>query len=212
MLIMSLNVGIWTRNRKRTDANYWKRRAQAMCDMIKVKNPDIICFQEMWWPHNLFVPKGYRRIGGTSPEHPIYCRKGLKVSRRMWRTYFSFAEIDGVDVYNVHSHWNAKINTEVCRDIADMYRYQSAPRIIAGDFNNSLSVLAPILPGVSHARTECGLPLADTFLNFTRPESHGEIDHIFTNGVRVLDFSICHKIGCVRISDHGALLMNYSYI
>lgn len=204
MKIMTLNVGIWTRNWRRSDTHYWLTRARAMKNMIKEQKPDVICFQELWFPHNLWIPKGYRKILGTGLEHPIYCRKGLKATHSSFHFFWSEATVEGTDIFCVHSRWEAKYNQKVCRQLRDMYRYSSRPAVLSGDFNNSWATLSPLLPELATARGS--LPQKDTFRNFTRPESHGELDHILTTAGSVEHFALINEDNPFAFSDHLALV------
>ena len=81
LLILSFNVREWTRDTDESQDTYWKRRMEAMEKMIGDVNPDIICLQEVLPPVGRYIPDEYR-TAGVSVSHPIYVRKGLKVSRR----------------------------------------------------------------------------------------------------------------------------------
>jgi len=180
MKIMTFNVGIWTRNIRRSDPNWWKPRYKAMRDFIANERPDIICLQEALFPTDIYLkPKGYK-FAGFSITHPIFVRKSAKVTYHRFGIHHEIAVVDGMTVINIHSHWDEGI---LLQDIEFVNKWSNGKTIACGDFNNSFFAIRSggIADHLYSARCRMGLPERDTFVNFNNPDSHGEIDHLFFN-------------------------------
>jgi len=215
MKILSFNIREIYRDLGTTEYN-WKFRMKAMNNMLKDINPDIICFQEMTFPANLFIPKGYKRVG-LSVSHPIYIRKEFKYSKHKFRIHEESALITinenfSFTIINIHSHWNKKTLNNTIKYIKS---FENTPYIACGDFNNTASEINDYsLSYENNIRVVGNYPEKDTFINFTKPEeSHGEIDHFYSNFV--LDTSFSYKIiedtysSLTRISDHYPILLEF---
>ena len=129
MRIMTFNVGIWTRNRKKSDCFYWRSRMQAMYRMILAQEPDVICFQELWFPASRYIPKHYRKVFGTGLEHPIYVRKGIKAGLGLWCIHWSMARIEGIRIFSIHGHWNKQKKERLCNTVRKIYSKDLTPAI-----------------------------------------------------------------------------------
>lgn len=206
MRVLSLNVGIWTRNWKRSDTNYWLKRARVMSRVVESLNVDVICFQEMWFPMSMFVPKGYRKVRGTGWEHPIYVRDGIgDVHKSSFHITWSSAVVNSVEVVNVHTRWESRILKRTCEGIVNHCDESPYLSLLCGDFNNSWGAVKGYLPkSFESVREVLDEPMKDTFEHFTKPKSHGEIDLFVTDGVLVpLYYDVyLSSDGGIRFSDH----------
>ena len=207
MRLLSFNVRVWTRDTDKSSPDYWKTRMTAMKKMIEDINPDIICFQEMSYPTQTYVPSNYKRCGLLTASHHIYCRKGIHVGKTGYNVHWNYADIDGVRVICVHGIWTEKM-LSVSQNIQDAVKGKT---IMAGDFNINISECHGYgFP--SSVRETLGLDAEDTFINWKRPETeHKEIDHVFVYGGLVPSgYEIIKDgYGADRISDHYPVLVTY---
>ena len=209
--ILSLNIRIWTRDTKRQSEHWWVARYRKIHDYIKEQNPDIICLQEVWWPAKYVLRLsrlGYKKTGwGFS--HPIYVRKGAKVSKRAVSVFSTMAIVDKVQYFSVHAHWEEKLFQRAMRWILD--RWLALPHnrcIAAGDFNRSdiISISSAVV--LDSVRQELGLKAKDTFANYKRPkQSHGEIDHFFVD-IQIEPQS--YEVGPSDLSDHRPIALTFN--
>ena len=209
--ILSLNVGIWTRNRKKSDPFYWKDRMKAMKRMLEDQDPDIICFQELWFPANLFIPKKYKKIFGTGLEHPIYIKKGLKHGLGKFSYYWSMVKVEGMRVFSIHGHWDKEITESICDSVKGVCMKDSTPAILAGDWNVECKALQQYVQPLTSAREDCGLPREVTYVHFHDPRRAGEIDHFILYHVCPKNYGIVHNgYGSPdgRISDHYPIIVS----
>lgn len=215
--IMSFNVGIWTRNRKKSDPFYWKTRMIGMKAMLQDRNPDVICFQELWFPATLYIPKGYKKIFGTGLEHPIYVKKGLKYSIGIFSIFWSMAKVEGIRIFSVHGRWNTKITERLCNNLKKIYAQDLRPAILAGDWNVEYEDLYKQTQLLTSARVEKGLERKDTYIHFYDNTRHGELDHILlyrsiVNNYKIIkDYALTPKGRVVRMSDHYPILVEIWY-
>ena len=212
MKVLSFNIREIYRDLGKTETN-WKSRMCAMKKMIKDINPDIICFQEMTFPANLYIPVGYKRVG-FSINHHIYIWKSFTYKEHKFKIHEESAKIttdknQTFYIINVHSHWDPKILKKTVEYINTFKQ----PYIACGDFNNFIyDISAAGLSETLNLRFEAGLPAEDTFINFDRPEeSHGEIDHFYSNFVSEFKYSIIKDLygSPCRISDHYPILLEF---
>jgi len=203
MKILSFNVRVWTRDTKSEDGGrYWKNRMKKMRDMINDLHPDIICFQELMFPANCYVPKDYKRVN-ISINHPIYVHKSIPTKNHKFKIH-----LDAVTVYNtvriidVHSHWNQDIIKKNCEQIKEDFRHSGNNFcIVCGDFNNTPDTI--YLDGFKRIPFE---EEKDTFINWNRPEeSHGIIDHFYVFGFDGTA-KVITEYG--KISDHYPILFD----
>ena len=192
--VISFNVRIWTRDLDSASIKYWKHRMEKMKQMLIDYNPDVILFQELMFPVNFYIPKGYKRVG-LSIQHPIYIKKNLKYKKHKIKIHLDSSLINinnkWIKFINVHSHWNRNILIKNCNQIEKQFFYNM---IIGGDFNNSY-VDIPLR--LSHVELN-----ENTFINFNRPtESYGIIDHFYYHGdLKLIKSEVVKQYG--RISDH----------
>ena len=205
LTVLSFNVRLWTRDTDAREPTFWRTRMAAMERMIEDVAPDVICFQEFMAPVGNYVPDGYRRVGVTV-GHPIYVRKGLKASHHAVSRYWDACVVDGIQIINVHSNWEASARE---RTVNQVNGRLTGCDIACGDWNNSLKVIEACGLKMESARVLLGIPAEDTFANFTRPEeSHGEIDHFFVKGVTPLAYRmVTDGYGCQKMSDHYPVVM-----
>jgi endonuclease/exonuclease/phosphatase family metal-dependent hydrolase len=200
---MSFNVRVWTRDRDKKSPYYWKTRMEKMKQMITIVNPDIICFQELSFPANLYVPKEYKRVG-LSISHPIYIRKNMSFTKHTFNIHMDSAIVRGYLIINVHSHWNKKILKRNCKQIEKFAKHRIEV-IVCGDFNNK--ELDINLPSFTHVSFDHNI---DTFVNFKRPlESHGVIDHFYSKNVPLSSVKVLYGYG--EISDHRPIICETNY-
>lgn len=104
MRVISLNCRVWTRDTDRKSPRWWRRRMERIRRFITDEAPDVLCLQELSFPANLWIPKGYRRVG-LSASHHIYVRRGIKARPLWFSIHHNAAEVEGVRVINVHGTW-----------------------------------------------------------------------------------------------------------
>lgn len=196
MKVMSLNCRVWTRDTGRRSPRHWRRRMERIRRFIIDEAPDVLCLQELSFPMNLWIPKGYRRVG-LSASHHIYVRKGVKARPLWFAVHHNAAEVDGIRIINVHGTWRK------CMDkVWERLRKESRrlPCLIAGDFNHRSGTVADRLG----ART---LDTGDavTFRrNFTG--SSGSVDHCVSFG---LPWVSCRVVrDSFMMSDHLPLVID----
>lgn len=202
MKILSLNVRIWTRDIKDDFVENWKERMKRIKWVINYINPDVICFQELIFPANLYIPKQYKRVN-ISFHHPIYVKKDIPIKNHKFRIHFDAVTIyDIIRIYNVHSHWNKKIIDKNIKQIEqDIRESEKIFCVACGDFNNSKeNINFKLLERVPFENE------VDTFVNWNRPEeSHGIIDHFY-----VRNFGGTAEVlnNYDTLSDHYPILLN----
>ena len=184
MKILTLNVRQWSRDLKCKAPTHWKKRAVKIAELIRRENPDIILFQELTFPMTLFIPREYKRATLFSISHHIYCRREYRVWNREWHLHWCKAritycpadtakEIVAVNVFSVHSHWDRKIYTQVAEQLIDEYKkHRPFVTIAGGDWNVDPDTMERRLRPLAICRTH-----EDTFQNWTKFESHGELDY-----------------------------------
>lgn len=204
MKILSLNCRNWNRDTDKTSSAYWKDRMEAMSRMIRDKQPDIICFQEMIAPMGQYVPDGWKRVG-ISVSHHIYVRKGLKAKNHKFCIHFEQTDIEGIRIFCVHGKWTDKVTDELCDDLSKNVR-NVGKAVAMGDFNVPVAALnARNLP--TTARQKLGMLEVDTFHHFSK-DQHGEIDHAILWGLIPAAYEvITDGYGVPRISDHWPILL-----
>ena len=138
MKIISLNCRVWTRDTKRGSERFWVKRMERVRSFILEQDPDVLCLQELSFPANLWVPKGYRRVG-LSISHHIYVRKGVKARPLWFAVHHNAAEVDGVRVINVHGTWRRCMEKVWVRL---RKKAGKGPCVIAGDFNHRSRTVA----------------------------------------------------------------------
>ena len=211
--IISLNIRTLYRDTKRQSEHWWVARYRAIHDYIKEQNPDVICLQEVWWPAKYVLKLGklgYKKTGwGFS--HPIYVRKGAKVSKRAVSIFSTMAIVDGVQYFSVHCRWEEELFQKAMWWIWNRREYveyiRNNPTIAAGDFNTSNYKKVENTIELYDTRASLKLPSVDTFHNYTKPESHGEIDHFFKCGpMRLLSY----EVGPSDLSDHRPIVLTFN--
>ena len=204
LTILSFNVREWTRDTDASQGTYWKGRMEAMERMIADVDPDIICFQELLPPAGRYVPDDYKKVG-MSVSHPIYVRKSMKASGHRFSIFWETCLVDGIRIINVHSRWEKKV---VQRTVDQVNGQLSQKSVACGDWNTFLPNIKKAGLLMESARELLGIPEEDTFANFTKPESHGAIDHFFIKGVTPLSYEmIVEGYGVDKISDHFPIVL-----
>ena len=204
LTILSFNVREWTRDTDSSQGTYWKDRMEAMERMIADLDPDIICFQELLPPAGRYVPDVYKQVG-MSVSHPIYVRKSMKASGHRFSIFWETCLVDGIRIINVHSRWEKKV---VQRTVYQVNGQLSQKTVACGDWNTFLPNIKKAGLLMESARELLGIPEEDTFANFTKPESHGAIDHFFIKGVTPLSYEmIVEGYGVDKISDHFPIVL-----
>ena len=219
MKIMSFNAREWSRDIKKSSPYYWKKRMEAMKKMIADNNPDVICFQELSFPACNYIPKGYKRVG-LMINHPIYVRKDTTTKNNSWGIHYSKTNVyldasHSVRVINVHSHWNENVIKKTMEDIHNEFSESTKHPVIAcGDFNNFIEQIDEICENSFGEKYTCvreylKMKKEDTFQNFTKESSHGEIDFFFTtHNYLSVDFKIIKNgYGVDKISDHYPIVL-----
>lgn len=211
--ILSLNIRIWTRDLKKSGAHYWKDRYRAIRQYIFSENPAVICLQEVWFPA-MWVLRlrslGYKRTG-CGFSHPIYIRQGTKIQKHRTSIYCTTAIVDGVQYFSIHAHWNEKRFHRAIewfrKKRLQFYDLAHWACIVAGDFNTSDTAKIHDLTALYSAREKLGLTAVDTFRNYTKPESHGEIDHFFYEFLKIYPQTYHVYSGVEDLSDHFPITM-----
>ena len=208
LVIMSFNVRDWTRDTDKSQDTFWKKRMESMRKMIEDISPDIICLQEVLPPVGRYIPEGYKSVG-LSVSHPIYIRETLSASKHRFSIFWESCVVSGLKIVNVHSRWESDI---VARTVANVNGQLTGRDVACGDWNTFLGTLLEAGLKMESARTILGIPETDTFTNFTKPESHGAIDHFFVNGVKPLSYRmITEGYGSPRISDHYPIVLTIAH-
>ena len=116
-------------------------------DLIAAGQYDVLCLQELSFPANLRLPKGYRRVC-PSISHPIYVKKGIKTRRHRFHLRWDECEIKMGEgwwlLINVHLHWKERIFTrsiEKIRDRIDDAIAAGQCFIACGDWNVGRDIL-----------------------------------------------------------------------
>lgn len=174
MKILSLNCRVWTRDKDPQSPHYWKKRYKDISDFIKEENPDVLCLQEFLFPCRKYI-KGYRKVG-VGFTHPIFVRKGIKAKDYSVRIHWSSCRIGDLRIINVHGRWNNFIVRKVIKGVNSLI---DGLTVACGDFNVGINSLSDI--NLSSARVLLGMEQKDTFQNYTKEKSHGEIDHFLVN-------------------------------
>ena len=210
--LISLNIRTLYRDTKRQSEHWWVARYRAIHDYIKEQNPDVICLQEVWWPAKYVLrlgKLGYKKTGwGFS--HPIYVRKGAKVSKRAVSIFSTMAIVNEVQYFSVHCRWEEKLFQRAMKWICKQSVYDGKKRIAAGDFNTSDIRKVEDATYLSSVRRMLEMESVDTFANYRRPEeSHGEIDHFFTGCIHVPIIE-SYSVGPDDLSDHRPIVLTFN--
>lgn len=209
MIVMTFNLRAWTRDRDKSQPTYWKNRLDAIVRCIRDVNPDILCVQECL-PRMLKPIKalGYK-VAGCSVSHHILTKKGIKAKNHHFSIFWEWCEVGCIRIINVHGRWEQRIVNEVADRVNSLAAGRKA--IACGDFNTGAGSLAKAGLGLRHVRTELGLKAEDTFQNFTKAQSHGEIDHFYVNLITPETYRVIRdNYGCPgRMSDHYLIVMTY---
>lgn len=206
MRIMSFNVRERTRDRDKTSPYYWRVRLDSICRCIRDTDPDIICLQECWPRMARTIKKlGYK---GHGFHHLILTRRTIRTKGHRWRIFYDWLDVDNTRIVNVHSRWEERVARKVIPSVARLCAGRKA--VACGDFNVPFSTIEDIGLGLTHVRSYLKYAPLDTFQNFTKPQSHGEIDHFFVNLIKPETFRIVKdNYGCRRMSDHYPIMMTY---
>ena len=210
MNIMTFNVGIWTRNRKKDDIFYWKNRMQAMEQMLRDLSPDVICFQELWYPATRYIPKDYRKVFGTGFEHPIYVKKGLHTGIGIFSIHWSMARVEGIRIFSIHGHWDSRKTERLCMNVKNIYAKDTRPAILAGDWNVEYNDLCKHTALLNSARVMYLAEKQDTYIHFWDSSRRGELDHVLMYLVRPKDYEVIRNWYTAfggRISDHYPIVV-----
>ncbi len=202
MKILSLNVRVWTRDLKKSNPIYWRKRLEGMVTLIINKAPDVICLQEAFFPFTRIFLKAlkkkhyqYYRVG-FSFSNPILVKSWVKpYAHKSWFTIHlhgvTFSKVlhqnqagascqDTFEIINVHSHWNKRVISKNLRQISRRKK-NNIPIIACGDFNNTLgSIMGLIVTrGIEFysIREMCWVEPKGTFAKMDESEPKMEIDH-----------------------------------
>ena len=205
MKILSFNVGIWSRNWKKSDPFYWKNRMVLMSELLAVENPDVICFQELWFPANLFIPNNYKKIFGTGLEHPIYVRKGLSHKCGNFRIHWSSAVVEGIKIFSTHGHWDEDITIKLCESLNENVK-DNDKALLVGDWNVTPDELLKHLDKrFADVRKELSLPSEKTYEHFHDSTRQGELDYFVSYNLSGLKNYKIIPSKSLRISDHDPI-------
>lgn len=207
--VLSFNVRTWTRDLDAGSDVFWRTRMEAMERMIEDLGPDVLCFQEMLFPATRYVPDGYRRVsGGVNISHPIFVRRGVKWQDHDVAVRWEACTVDGIRIINVHSSWDGEITARTVEQVNEQLT-DCEMAVACGDWNVRLAALQKAGLQMESARVLLGIPEDDTFANFTRPESHGPIDHFFIRGLEAVSYRmITDPYGCSKMSDHYPIVLD----
>lgn len=194
MKLVSFNVRVWTRDTNRFSPYYWKKRMKMIKNFLLKENPDIICFQELSFPANMYIPWKYRRLG-ISASHHIYVRRGIKGHSLWFSIHHNGAIVNNVRIINVHGTWKPCMQ----KVWGTLKRKISEKTIIVGDFNQTQSdVVQNFFEPVNNG---CNI----TFRNYTHGNEY-DPDHCVACGidvrVRIYDDNF-------EMSDHLPLIVEY---
>ena len=208
MIVMSFNIREWTRDKDESAPTFWKKRLEAMQKCILNINPDILCVQECWPRIARKIKKLGYKSAGISFHHIIFVKKGIKTKNPHFNIFVNWCDLsNGIRIVNVHTRWERKLLKYTVDKVNKITHNKKS--IACGDFNASIEKLTELGIKLNHVRTNLGLEKIDTFQNFTKQESHGEIDHFFVNFITPNTFKILKSnYGCEgRMSDHHPIVM-----
>ena len=213
MKILSINCRNWDRDCDKTKETYWKNRSNLIRNLIIRHNPDIVCCQELLPPMgNYCIPPYYERVGIIGISHSIWINKfaNIKVTKTGYKIHLNWADVKYQNkmyrIINVHSHWDKDKMTNVAKQIKQLSE-NSIRTIACGDFNNNSDQLERFDLGELTNVARYLNKIEETFQNFNKPESHGDIDHFFVDNV-TLDKVISFKVDKEHIySDHYPIIM-----
>lgn len=200
MKILSLNVRVWTRDTDALTDNYWRLRYDRINKYIRSEQPDVICLQEVWTPAAKAIMRDldYTKVGCAGLSHPIYVRKGLNATGYKSSVHWSRCDVGGYRIVNIHGKWTDEVTDKLVADVNGMVKGKT---IACGDYNVEVARLRDLL--MQSARVRLGLPAQDTFCNYDKPESHGEIDHFM-----LANCSPCsYRVGQSDLSDHRPVVL-----
>lgn len=194
MRVVSLNCRVWTRDTDRKSPRWWRRRMERIRRFITDENPDVLCLQELSFPANLWIPKGYRRVG-LSASHHIYVRRGMKARLLWFAVHHNAAEVEGVRVINVHGTWRkcmGKVWERLRREA------EKRPCLMVGDFNHSPAAVA----GRLGKEVE---DIGDVTFRHNFTGSPGSLDHCAAFGLPVVSCGVVNDR--FMMSDHLPLVI-----
>lgn len=208
--IMSFNVREWPRDLKTSSPYYWRKRVDAIRRCIDSEKPDIICLQEALYPMDSMILKGsnYKKAG-FGVHHCTLVRKDFNYSDSKFLIHLNGVSINRMfQVINVHSHWDEDILTKNCNQVM---QYTKMPCIACGDWNNGLPAIKSHINNMESAREILDLPMEETFQNFEKENSHGELDHFMvTPGIKPISYKVInYNYGVLSMSDHRPIVMEF---
>lgn len=206
MKILSFNLRNWNRDCDKDSPYYWKTRLASVEKMIKSVSPDVLCLQECLPPVTQHLLRlGYKRAG-FGASHLIMVKKGMKVGKTGFKIHLNWADINGIRIINVHSHWRSDILLKTVNQINELAK--NTRTIACGDFNSFFADIFNCGIDLVNVRNHLGMNPEDTFKNFTREDSHGEIDHFYVDYSWKMELCLIkNNYGCKRMSDHIPLLL-----
>lgn len=201
--VLSLNCRVWTRDIDKTSPYYWRTRMEKIAEMISKQQPDILCLQELSWPATKYIPKEYKRVThGFS--HSIWVKRTIFIATygHGWRIFADYADFGYFNnfrfrVINVHGRWTERARKKMLK-IFDRWN-NVYPVIAMGDFNNTYEQMG--IPYLAYRKLGY-----DTFQNWTKPESHGEIDLLYHSVTIPPSFIEKIEWAGTRASDHWPIV------
>lgn len=151
MKILTYNVRSWYRDLDRSKSTYWRKRADAIRELIAKTSPDVILLQEAIWPMtNRCIPEGYVKASGCSISHHVFIKEGFaEVLDHSWHMRWSRARLrlpnaSRFEICSVHTHWDKAIRERTAEEIKEL-RAKGAAVIAGGDWNNTTTDMRPLL-------------------------------------------------------------------
>ena len=183
--------------------------------MIEEQQPDVICFQELWFPASTYIPDNYKKVVGSGLEHPIYVRRGLVVGQRSFHIHWSMAQVEGYYIFSIHGHWDRKKTEKLFADIHEcinkLSKNQEPSCILTGDYNVEWNELKELASPLLNIREVLNQERQITYMHFVDNTRVGEIDHFLYCNCTPLSYSVFpDKEGKFRISDHYPIVAEFA--
>lgn len=151
MKILTYNIRSWYRDLDRSKSTHWRKRADAIRELIAKVDPDVILLQEAIWPMvNRLMPAGYVKATPGSISHHVFIKKGYAdVEDHAWHLRWCRARIrrpnaSRFEFCSVHTRWEEAIRKETANDIKQLAG-KGAAVIAGGDWNNPPTDMRPEL-------------------------------------------------------------------
>lgn len=225
--IQSLNVRLWTKENNPFKPHFWLWRTFKQAIMFLVKNPDVICLQEVQKPVGGFLLGLWRYKGfGVGTRIPIYVKK--KTLRKKFVVFNS--DIYGgtektnghgsnillcrtrgnkdflFNIQNCHLSWTTE---EIKKEMRCGFVYNT---IFCGDMNVGKDSFINNLKKYSYLEDDeftvyPKTPTGPTYISYDNPENKGDIDQFGFVGKTAPEATV--TVLPNKLSDHFSMLAKF---